>query len=112
MQVLQTIHSLTERLPPDQHDLVLTRGTFHGKELLNVLAAEMFSINIQLCKAFSEVGMWELVGPRVSDALDLAEMSAGRFHVSEEAREWLREMGETAEEQVEIDRVGSLSADA
>lgn len=79
---------------------------------MNVLAAEMFSINIQLCKAFSELGMWELVGPRVSDALELAGMSAGRFHVSEEAREWLRQMGETAKEQVEIDSGVAPAVDA
>lgn len=80
--------------------------------MVDVLAAEMFSINIRLCVAFSEMGMWELVGRRVSDAVELAEMSTGHFYVSEEAREWLREMGGTAEEQVGIDRVGVPAPDA
>ena len=80
--------------------------------MLSVLAAEMFSINMRLCEAFSELGMWELVGARVSDALELAEMSRGRFYVSVEAREWLREMGEIAEEQVGIDSAGAPAADA
>lgn len=80
--------------------------------MLSVLAAEMFNINIRLCEAFSELGMWELVGPRVSNALELAEMSRGHFYVSVEAREWLREMGEIAEEQVGIDSAGAPASDA
>lgn len=104
MQVLDTITTLTEQLAPDQHDIVLLEGTHQGKKMVNVLGAEMLSINTQLCVAFSEIGMWELVEPRVSDALELVEMSRGRYHVSEEAREWLREAGETAKEQVEIDK--------
>lgn len=112
MQVHQTINLLLDRLLPDHPDLLLTEGPFRGKQMLNVLAAEMFSINIRLCEAFSELGMWELVGPRVSNALELAEMSGGRFHVSVEAREWLREMGEIAEEQVGIDNGGIPAAHA
>ena len=104
MQVLQTINSIVDRVLPHQHDLFLTYGKFGGRKFVNVLAAEMFSINIQLCVAFSELGMWALVGSRVSVALELAGMAEGRFHVSEEARVWLTEMGETAKEQVAIDR--------
>ncbi len=80
--------------------------------MLDVLAAEMFSINIGLCTAFSELGMWELVGARVAEALVLAGISRGRFHVSAEAREWLRVRGETAREQVGFDRGDALAVDA
>ena len=34
------------------------------------------------------------MGPRVADAMELAEMGKVRFHVSEEAREWVVEMEE------------------
>ena len=109
MQVVQIISYLIDRLLPNQYAIVLQYGTHGGRIMLNVLAAEMFSINIQLCIAFLEIGMWELVEARVSAALELAAMSGGRFYVSEEAMEWLREMGETAEEQVRIDN-GDTSA--
>lgn len=55
--------------------------------MVNVSAAEMLSINIELCVAFTEIGKWEFVGPRVSDVLELAEMSRGRFHVPKKVRE-------------------------
>lgn len=60
----------------------------------NVYAAENFGLDIQLRVAFSEMGMGEFVEARVSDALVLAEMSRGRFYVSQEARDWVREIGE------------------
>lgn len=112
MQVVQNICYLIDRLLPDQYEIFLTSGTYQGRKMLNVLAAELFSIHIQLCIAFSEIGMWELVGARVSEALELAEMGRRRFHVSEEAMEWLREMGETAEEQVRIDNGDSSAFEA
>ena len=50
--------------------------------MLNVLGAEILSINIQLCIAFSQLDMWGIVRPRVTEALAMAERSAERFHVS------------------------------
>lgn len=38
--------------------------------------------------------MGEFVEARVSDALVLAEMSRGRFYVSQETRDWVRAIGE------------------
>lgn len=70
--------------------------------MVDVLAAEMFCLNVQLCTAFSELGMWELVEPIVSDALELAEMSGRHFYVSQQTREWLVDMRATTEEQMEI----------
>lgn len=109
MQVIELVLQLTESLAPAQHNLILHQDPHRGLRMVDVLAAELFSLNIRLCTAFMEVGMWKLIGPRVADALELAEMSRGRFRVSAEAREWLGRMGETAEEQVGIDR-GDSSA--
>lgn len=108
-QVLDTILVLTEGMAPDHQRHVLQWGPRAGILFVNVLAAEMLGLNMGLCIAFQELGMWELIGERVSDALELVGMSAGRFHVAPEGRRWLREMERTAEEQVRIDR-GDFSA--
>lgn len=111
MHVLQTIELATDRIIADDSDAVLTMGVFGGRKILDVLAAQMLSINIQICRAFAELGMWELVGARVGDAGKLVDMSRGHFHVSGEAREWLGKMGEIADEQGRIDEEQAAAVD-
>lgn len=73
------------------------RERTRGRRMRDVLAAEMFSISIsiRLCTAFSALGMWELVGIRVVEALVLVMAGIGRgcFSVAAEAREWLGVIG-------------------
>lgn len=55
MQVLGTIIALTEQLRPDEYDTYLLSGARQGQKMVNVLAAELLSLNIQLYVAFTEL---------------------------------------------------------
>lgn len=60
--------------------------------MLNVFGAEILSINIQLCTAFSQLDMWDIVRPRVTEALAMAmaERIEERFNVSKKGKEELK----------------------
>lgn len=76
-------------------DNITSAPKLHGRgvQKLIIVATEMLSLNIRLCIAFLELGMWQLVLSRVGDARELVEMGEERYRVTEEVRGWLVQDG-------------------